>query len=468
MIFDLDGIVAGLERRVEERRAAGDYVDLDWLDAEVEVLLEADTPVDVFLQTPRASPSWTQAAEAQESRTRAAVTRLALPGFPRWDELDREVDDRLREAIAWLRLALQSEQWAREQRDGILGKDLAIHSKELGILADEIGRVSHQVSQGFVAAVEMENVVSEMERRLRALEIDRAQKEADSREASQWRAETPAVITGIPPGSPDLLQPRLRALEVEAAVQRTAARSAASAGAPRQTRPASTAEPPASGTFDYLGFEDRFRGPDEQIAERLRHHLPRLADQGPVLDLGCGRGELLCLLRDNGTDARGVDSNPHMAEVARASGLPVEQIDLFAALDACESESLGAVTAFHVIEHLSLGDQLRLIRASRRALRPGGILLLETPNPLSLVAGSINFLRDPTHVRPLHPDTLAFMLESEGFVTAEIEHLAPVPPEHRVPRVQGSSDTAKQVNAALDVIDDWLLGPQDFAVIGTR
>lgn len=422
MSLDVDVIVAGLERRVEKRRAAGDYAELGWLDAEVEVLLETDTPVDAFLQTPRASPSWTQAAEAQESRTRAAVTRLALPGLPRWDELDREVDDRLREAIAWLRLALQSEQWAREQRDGIL--------------SGEIEGVSHQVSQGLGAAVEMKNAVSGMELRLRALEID--------------------------------IQPRLRALEVDAAVQRAAARPAASAGAPGQTSSASTTEPTGSGTFDYLGFEDRFRGPDEQITKRLRHHLPRLAEQGPVLDLGCGRGELLRLLKDNGTDARGVDSNPHMAEVARAIGLPIEQIDLFAALDACESESLGAVTAFHVIEHLSLNDQLRLIRASRRALRPGGILLLETPNPLSLVAGSINFLRDPTHVRPLHPDTLAFMLESEGFATAEIEHLAPVPPEHRVPRVQGSSDTAKQVNAALDVIDDWLLGPQDFAVIGTR
>lgn len=425
MSLDVDVIVAGLERRVEKRRAAGDYADLDWLNAEVEVLLEADTPVDAFLQTPRASPSWTQAAEARESRTRAAVTRLALPGIPRWDELDREVDDRLREAMAWLRLTLQSEQWAREQRDGILGKDLGILDKDLAILAGEIRRVSHQVGQGLVAAVEIKSVVSGMERRLRALEVD-------------------------------------------AAVKRAAARPAASAGAPPQPSPASTTEPTGSGTFDYLGFEDRFRGPDEQITERLRHHLPRLAEQGPVLDLGCGRGELLRLLKDNGTDARGVDSNPHMAEVARASDLPVEEIDLFAALDACESESLGAITAIHVVEHLSLGDQLRLIRASRRALRPGGILLLETPNPLSLVAGSINFLRDPTHLRPLHPDTLAFMLESEGFATAEIEHLASVPPEHRVPRVQGSSDTAKQVNAALDVIDDWLLGPQDFAVIGTR
>ena len=461
MSLDVDGIVAVLERRVEKRRAAGDYADLDWLNAEVEVLLEANTPVDAFLQTPRASPSWTQAAEARESRTRAAVTRLALPGIPRWDELDREVDDRLREAIAWLRLALQSEQWAREQRDGILGKDLAI-------LAGEIGRVSHQVGQGLVAAVEIKSVVSGMERRLRVLETDRALKEADSREASQWRTETSAAIAKMRPACPDPFQARLRALEVDAAVKRAAARPAASAGAPPQPSPASTTEPTVSGTFDYLGFEDRFRGPDEQITERLRHHLPRLAEQGPVLDLGCGRGELIRLLKDNGTDARGVDSNPHMAEVARALGVPVEQIDLFAALDACESESLGAITAIHVVEHLSLGDQLRLIRASRRALRPGGILLLETPNPLSLVAGSINFLRDPTHVRPLHPDTLAFMLESEGFATAEIEHLAPVPPEHRVPRVQGSSDTAKQVNAALDVIDDWLLGPQDFAVIGTR
>jgi O-antigen chain-terminating methyltransferase len=117
---------------------------------------------------------------------------------------------------------------------------------------------------------------------------------------------------------------------------------------------------------------------------------------------------------------------------------------------------------------MDLASQVRLVRAARAALRPGGILILETPSPLSLVAGSINFLRDPTHVRPLHPDTLAYIVESEGFTSAEIELLAPVPPASRVPRVDAESERDNQINTALDVIDEVLFGHQDFAVIGTR
>lgn len=416
MSFDLDKIVTGLERRVAQRDAAGEYAGLDWLNAEVEiehdVLLDADTPVDSYLQTPRATGGRTSGA-------RAAAIRFALPGISQRDTRNREVDDRLREAIAWLRLLTHSEQCARENSVGIFSRDI-------GYLAGEIGELQYDASQFRMATTEG---MAEIQ-------------------------ETMANI-GV----------RLRALEVDRAVQRAEARS------PLVPIHPSEAVSPSVGMaqqFDYLGFEDRFRGPEEQVADRLRHHLPRLAGQGPVLDLGCGRGELLRLLKDSDTEAWGVDSDAHMAEAARVRGVAVEHGDLFVALEACEPESLGAITSFHVIEHLSLNDQIRLIRMSRRALRPEGVLLLETPNPLSLVAGSINFLRDPTHVRPLHPDTLAFMMESEGFARAEIEQLAPIPAEHRVPRVDASSEVAEQVNAALDVIDKVLFGPQDVAVIGTR
>jgi len=421
--LDIDGIIAGLERRVVERRAASDYADLDWLDAEVEighdVLLDAGTPVDFYLQTPRATPPRARSTGGRASRARAAAARFTQPGLGQRNALDREVEDRLRDAVAWLRLSMHAEQCARENSVGIFSRDIGYLAGAIGELADEASQFRMATTE---AMAEVQGAIADMGVRLRALEVDR----------SVQRAKEHSPVVPIHPNG---------------------------AGSP----PIGTAQ-----QFDYLGFEDRFRGPEEQVTERLRHHLPRLTGQGPVLDLGCGRGELLRLLKDNGTEAWGVDSDAHMAEAARVRGVAVEHGDLFVALDACEPESLGAITSFHVIEHLSLNDQIRLIRMSRRALRPEGVLLLETPNPLSLVAGSINFLCDPTHVRPLHPDTLAFMMESEGFARTEIELLAPVPAEHRVPRVNASSETAEQVNAALDVIDKVLFGPQDIAVIGTR
>jgi SAM-dependent methyltransferase len=258
----------------------------------------------------------------------------------------------------------------------------------------------------------------------------------------------------------------VRALEIAQALQRQDADSRSS-----QTRIVerpSVQTAPSTANFDYLGFENRFRGPEAVIRERLQHHVSRLQESYPVLDLGCGRGELLALLAEAGVPASGVDSDRAMAEAARQRGLTVTTGDLFEVLEAIEPASLGALTAFHVIEHMDLASQVRLVRSARTALRPGGVLILETPSPLSLVAGSINFLRDPTHVRPLHPDTLAYIVESEGFTHAEIELLAAVPAASRVPRVEANSERDDQINAALDVIDEVLFGHQDFAVVGPR
>ena len=409
--MDLSALTRQLEARVIARMEHGDYEALDWLEAEVEIDLDPATPVDKYLQMPRPLAPWGRGAGSRASRARAKATRAALPELPGWEEASRDVDTLLREAIAWLRLGMLSEQWAREERDHQLAAGLFGIATRLDALAHQLAHLEHTTN-------------NEHTPRIRTLEIDRALRRADDTLNPSARAEPP--------------------------------------------QPTHASQASATTTFDYLGFEDRFRGPEVEISARLAHHVPRLGGHGPVLDLGCGRGEFLRLLAEAGITAHGVDSDGPMAESARSAGLEVTTCDLFEALSATEPESLGAITAFHVIEHMSLDDQLRLIRHARRALREGGVLLLETPNPTSLVAGSINFLRDPTHIRPLHPDTLAFMMESEGFAATEIEFLAPVPPQFRVPRITGDSPITDEVNRALAVIDDTLFGSQDVAVIGTR
>ncbi|HSS78755.1 MAG TPA: class I SAM-dependent methyltransferase [Thermoanaerobaculia bacterium] len=227
----------------------------------------------------------------------------------------------------------------------------------------------------------------------------------------------------------------------------------------------------------YLELERRYRGTEEEIRERIAAYRPFLKDLpagSAVLDLGCGRGEALALLRDWGFAGRGVDSSARMAQICRDRGLTVEVGDLFAVLAAVEPGSLGGVVSFHVIEHLP-GDALdRLVRLAYRALRPGGVLILETPNPLSVVVAARNFWLDPTHVRPVHPESLKLMYELAGFDPVERLDLRPFPAADRLPEIDLAKlpaeqrPLADQVNRLRDRLDDLLFGCQDFGMVGRK
>jgi SAM-dependent methyltransferase len=225
---------------------------------------------------------------------------------------------------------------------------------------------------------------------------------------------------------------------------------------------------------DYLDLERRFRGTEEEIADRLRPYLPYLSGRGEVLDLGCGRGEALAILAERGVVARGVDASSSMVEECRRKGLSAEVGDLFEALAGAREGSLGGVVSFHVIEHLPPGAVERLVRLAWRALAPGGVLILETPNPLSLVVAARNFWLDPTHRRPVHPDTLRLLFQVAGFEPVERIDLRPFPVEQRLPELalDGMADElrplAHSVNELRDRIDDLLWGFQDYALIGTK
>ena len=213
----------------------------------------------------------------------------------------------------------------------------------------------------------------------------------------------------------------------------------------------------------YLAFENQFRGSREDIKERARIYLPYLAKAGvgtadkPVLDLGCGRGEWLELLRESGHTARGVDLNKSMVATCHKLGLAVEQNDAIAYLKLLPAASLGAVTGFHIIEHLPFPILMELIAETCRVLQPGGLAIFESPNCKNLVVGACNFYSDPTHRNPVFPDTAKFILKQVGFSSASILYLTPSPGS---PFDQEAPDTA--------MLHDWFFGPRDFAVIGKR
>ena len=225
----------------------------------------------------------------------------------------------------------------------------------------------------------------------------------------------------------------------------------------------------------YLELERRYRGTEEEIRERIAVYLPALKDlPGPVLDLGCGRGEALALLRDHGIAGRGVDSSERMVQLCRDRGLEAEVGDLFAVLAGVAEGSLGGVISFHVIEHLPGPALDRLVRLAGRALRPGGVLILETPNPLSVVVAARNFWLDPTHVRPVHPESLKLMYELAGFDPVERLDLRPFPDSQRLPEIDLATLPPEQrpladlVNRLRDRLDEVLFGYQDFGMVGRK
>ncbi len=225
-----------------------------------------------------------------------------------------------------------------------------------------------------------------------------------------------------------------------------------------------TPQQDAAGRDFYRALEARFRGAPSAIAELMREHLPEvravapLAEGLPLLDLGCGRGEWLALLREEGIVARGVDLLAANVQAGLEQGLEVRYQDVLVALRDSADASLGMVSAFHLVEHLDHAQLRELLHEAHRALAPGGRLLLETPNPQNLIVGSCNFYLDPTHVRPLPPDFLVFLAEFAGFEGVEARPLHPVGEQHRL---HDESETARRLN-------HYLYGPQDYVLLATR
>lgn len=213
-----------------------------------------------------------------------------------------------------------------------------------------------------------------------------------------------------------------------------------------------------------MRFADAFRGGRTDILGRAAEHVQLLAGAAPVLDLGCGRGEMLEALRDAGVEARGVDSDPAMAAACRRLGFAIEEGDAVAALRAARSGSLGGVTAIHLVEHLPVSGWMQLVEAAATALRAGGVLLVETPNPESLRVGAGLFWADPTHRAPVHPDALAFVAKAVGLEVLEVRRLHPFPREQAL----ANSAQPESVRELASKLDAWLSGPRDFLLVARK
>ena len=247
-------------------------------------------------------------------------------------------------------------------------------------------------------------------------------------------------------------------------------------GQPREGRPETRAgeERPALALpelepeFDYAGFEERFRGSEEELKERQRSYVQYFEGRENILDIGCGRGEFLELLRESGIKARGVDLDLDMVLLCRDKGLDAVRDDAFAYLAALPDDSVGGVFAAQVIEHLPPRRVIELVTLCHRKLAPGGVLILETPNPKCLMVFADSFYKDPSHVQPLHPDTMQFLLEATGFHEVELRFSAPVDSFMRIPLLQAPGADLERFNEGIERLNSLLFGFQDYAVIGRK
>lgn len=249
---------------------------------------------------------------------------------------------------------------------------------------------------------------------------------------------------------------RLATLERELAAQE----EALSAAQKQIAAASSSADSHALDSF-YAEFESRFRGPRDRIKERQSVYLSLLTHAkagsaaAPVLDLGCGRGEWLELLAENGFVARGADLNRVFIKDNRARGFDIVEQDALSCLRSLKPNSLGAVTAFHLIEHLPFKVLVTLVDEALRVLKPGGVLVFETPNPANHQVGANNFYLDPTHLHPIPSGLAVALLELRGFKHVSIKELHPYP--------EASDGTVRDA-----AVSRFFFGPQDYGVIGWK
>jgi O-antigen chain-terminating methyltransferase len=200
-------------------------------------------------------------------------------------------------------------------------------------------------------------------------------------------------------------------------------------------------EPPGRPDFDYARFSERFRGSEEYVREKQRVYIPYFQGKNEVLDLGCGRGEFLELMKEISIDARGIDTDPQTIALCRNRGLAVEVADIFDHLTALPDRHLDGIFCAQVAEHLPPERLPELIRLAGAKLRREGVLVIETPNPECLAIFATHFYLDPTHTRPIPPALMVFYLEEFGFGNVRVHRLSPaaesipalsdLPPEFR-------------------------------------
>lgn len=392
------------------------------------------------------------------------INGLLLPHLIRKWGRKRVVGPLVRWADAFSKMHLMERKL--QQSENVLARDLQDLGRHVGVLGDKFGATLER--QDDMLAILREQVqvlrhdthrIVEMSRRVQG--IERAVDALAGESAS--RAESQAKVDRAHQERFRDQEKRLEAIQLRVARHdaRQAAEESKALEAGRRSRRSEEV---------YADFEEEFRGSRELIRARLEPYVDMLRDAGLgsqgdlVMDLGSGRGEWLQILGDAGISARGIDTNPDFITFCRELSLDVEHADALGALGKQAPGSLGAVTTMHLVEHIPFEDVVALIDGSLRALKSGGILIIETPNPENLRVATHNFYLDPTHRNPLPPIMLRWLVENRGFKDVTIQRLTEHRSQPHLPRLPESSEAATSLNALVE----WAEAAPDYAIVARK
>lgn len=217
----------------------------------------------------------------------------------------------------------------------------------------------------------------------------------------------------------------------------------------------------------YAGFENRYRGSEQEIKKQQASYVSYFKKGGKVLDLGCGRGEFIEILEENGIEAEGIDINGQMIEICRDKGLNCQKADILKKLAEYEDGTLGGIFSSQVIEHLSPSYLRRMIELAYFKLSPASHIVLETINSASVFSLVQIYFLDLSHQKPVHPQTLKFLLESTGFEKVEIKYSFPLEKE-KLQDLPGSDEFTSILNQNIDNLNKLLYAPPNYAAIGLK
>ena len=217
----------------------------------------------------------------------------------------------------------------------------------------------------------------------------------------------------------------------------------------------------------YTGFENRFRGSEDAVKIQLEEYLPFFKKGKKVVDLGCGRGEFLDLLKSKWIDAEGIDINEQMVSICKDKGLSCRKGDILEQLIEYANGSLGGIFSSQVIEHLPPPYLKRLLELAFEKLEPSAPVVLETINPTSVFALVQIYHLDISHKQPIHPQALKYMLESSGFEDVQIQYSAPLE-EEMLKTLPGADEHTALLNQNIDSLNKLLYAPPNYAAIGYK
>lgn len=216
--------------------------------------------------------------------------------------------------------------------------------------------------------------------------------------------------------------------------------------------------------FDYHSFENRFRGSVNEIKNRQRKYVDYFINKDNVLDIGCGRGEFLELLSENNIKSMGMDLSSENVEYCIQRGLNVTLQDGIDYLESCEDDSIGGIFAAQVIEHISNVELIKLLNLAYKKLKKNSCIILETLNPKCLMIYAESFYMDPSHSKPVHPDTLQFMAEEAGYQKAEIIYMTPSDELVKIPYLKGNPE----INDSVDRLNKIIYGEREYALVAKK